>query len=357
MRTLLFLSALTLSLSSLASMGCTSEVADADDSGTEDALNGAGAKVLVRNVEHPGGLAVTGEHVYFSQNHFVASGDPELDQQMAYWEGKFARVPLTGGAREKLSDSGIVKVRQSGKQLFGATGDSCWAVSFDTSAAHPTAKSTYTLDDCEEYGLVGFEATDSKFAALAPDGGLMVGALDGSGMRKVGTFKAGNVIPFIEGETLAGSRFFVLTSRDFEGRLKQAILSMPLSGGTQTKVVEFDAADPQPKNLSSDGKNVYYSQGNKVFMLAGGAGTPTQLSDNFGSVDALVSDGTNLVVEDDKRGALYAIKNAATAPKQVKVLAVKKVEAVTAAAGKIYFGTHVVSNRKYTGVIASIAIP
>jgi hypothetical protein len=357
MRNFIPYSLLAMTLSSTSLIGCASDLSEADETTTEEALTGAGAKVIVRNVEYPSGLAVTATHVYFSQNHFVASGDPELDQQMAYWTGKFSRVPLAGGAREKLSDSGIVTVRQSGNLLFGATGDSCWAVSFNTTAARPEPKSVYTDSTCSDYGLVGFEATDSKFAALLPGGELMVGGLDGSGMRKVGAFKAGNVIPFVDGETLAGSRMYVLTSRDYEGRLKQSILSMPLSGGTQSKVLEFNPADAPPKNLASDGKNIFYSQGNKVFMLAGGAGNPSLLSDNFGSVDALASDGKSLVVEDSKRGALYAIKNLSATPTQVKVLAIKNVQSIAVGNGKVYFGTHVIANRKNAGVVASVAIP
>jgi hypothetical protein len=347
------------SLALLSLAACSgAEAPSIDDENSEEALGAAGMKVLVRNVEHPGGLAVTDKHLYFSQNHFVASGDPELDQQMAYWEGKYARVPLTGGAREKLTDAGIVRVRLSGKTLYGATGDSCWITSFDTSATQPQAKPAFDDPDCNEYGPVGFEATSDKLAVVTAEGDLMVGKGDGSASKKVGTFyKSGYVIPFLNGETLANGNMVVLTARDPEQKRKQAIVSMSLAGGAPKTIVDFPIASSEAQNLTTDGTNLFFSQDAKVFVVKSGDTKATLVSDGFASVSDLLSDGTNLVVNDGKRGAIYEIKSPLQAPKQVKVLSVKHVEALTLGGGKVYFGTHVVTKGKATGVIASIKLP
>ena len=65
------------------------------------------AKTLAHGVTNPSGMTVAGNHIYFGSNHFVASGDPELDQEYAYWEGKYARVPLTGSPPPPVRDRAV----------------------------------------------------------------------------------------------------------------------------------------------------------------------------------------------------------------------------------------------------------
>lgn len=332
---------------------------------TEDALERAGVKTHARNVEHPAGLVVTDSHVYFSANHFVASGEPELDQQFAYWQGKYSRVALGGGRREKVSDAGLTRVRMAGKKLFVATGSSCWISVMDTSEAEPSQKGIYTDEDCTGEGggePAGFEVTDDKFAVVREGGELMVGKHDGTGMRKVGEFKFADYAGFISQTALADDHVFVITHKNFTDSrtnrvLPQTIFSLPLSGGTPKTVLEFPAADALAENLISDGKNLYFTQGKKVMALKSGASEATMLDDDFGGVYDLAADGKNVYVADGKRGALYAIKDALTAPKHVKLADAKGVTSVVASGERLYYGTHAYAGNKPAGVVASLPIP
>ena len=358
LRSLFTLLALGAPLLAAACGGTAEDSADAVDEG---ALATAG-KTIVRGLEHPSGLIVTDKHVYFSTNRFIASGEPELDQQFAYWEGKFSRVPLAGGAREKLDESPISRVRRSGKKLFMATGSSCWISVLDTAAAHPEAKVIYTDEDCTGEGggePTAFEATDTKFIVVRENGDVRVGKLDGTAMKKVAEFKFSNYAGFVSAEVLADDKIFVVTYAGFKDAhdkiMPQTIFSVPTSGGTPKTVKEFPVGQRSIENFVSDGKNLYFTQDQKLFILAAGSNEPKQVDEGFGQIVDLAADGTNVYVADGKRNAIYVVKDAVTnAVPHKKLGDAKGVSSLAVADGKLYYGTHAVDGRKAVGIVGAI---
>jgi hypothetical protein len=93
--------AATLCLAAAALAGCAGDDATTSD----EAFIGTGATLIYKSLQHPGNLVATDDRLIYSTAHFVASGDPELDQQFAYWEGALWNKPLPTGARKKLSDT------------------------------------------------------------------------------------------------------------------------------------------------------------------------------------------------------------------------------------------------------------
>ncbi len=327
----------------------------------EGALATAG-KTITRGLQHPAGLVVTDKHVYFSTNRFIASGEPELDQQFAYWDGKYSRVPLAGGARELLEESPISRVRRSGKKLFMATGSSCWISVLDTGATPPKSKIIYTDEDCTGEGggePTAFEVTDNKFIVVRHDGEVRVGKLDGTAMRKVATFTFGDYAGFISGEALADDKIFVVTHRGFTGPrgavLPQTIFSVPISGGAPKTVKKFATDEHAVENFVSDGTNIYFTQNEKLFIVRAGSDDPKPLDEGFGHVTDLAIDGTNVYVADSKRNAIYVVKDVLENPAPHKKLAdVKGISSIAVSDGKLFYATHAIDGRKAAGVIGAI---
>jgi hypothetical protein len=192
------------------------------------------------------------------------------------------------------------------------------------------------------------------------DGKIMKGALDGSGMRQLAEIRIGDWGDLVESQAVAGGNLFVLTRAGLttgsNRQVPQALYRIALDTGRSSKLLDFDAP---PSNLVSDGKNLFYSVGGtKVMGLIGGAATPKVVAEGLGQVTDLAADGTNVFVADSKRGAVYFVRNAATAPqKQKKLVAAKGIQALTVSGGTVFFGTHVIEHNKYAGVLASVAIP
>jgi hypothetical protein len=67
---------------------CSAETATQADN-TADELRSEHVKVLAKDRAYPGEMVFAEGKLYWSEAHFVASGDPELDQQFAYWTGEF----------------------------------------------------------------------------------------------------------------------------------------------------------------------------------------------------------------------------------------------------------------------------
>ena len=79
-------------ITSLALFGCGD---DAPVSSSEDVT--AKATTIAKSLEGPGNLTVVTDRLVWSTAHFVASGDPELDQQFAFWQGELWSKPLGSG--------------------------------------------------------------------------------------------------------------------------------------------------------------------------------------------------------------------------------------------------------------------
>lgn len=339
-------------------IGCSS--ADSSDVEAADEQALTTAKTLAKGISSPTGLAVTSTHVYFGSNQFIASGDPELDQQMAYWEGKYSRVKISGGKRELVTDVGpITNVRTVGSKLYFRMSSGCWISSVDTTAETVEVKPVYSLDECDEYGITDFEVTDEALVVVNFDGPILRGKSSGTDMKQIADLTIGNVAPFFDTAVLADGALIVLSSRslfdDDNHQLPQSLYRVNIEDGTVAKL--FDVATP-PSNLVSDGKNVFWSEnGTDIVMLASGSDQPKKIATGLRNIIELVSDGTNVYAADSQRNAIYMIKDALGTPKKKKLADAKGVQAIAIQGDKLYFGTDAYENNKPAGIIGVIQLP
>jgi hypothetical protein len=349
------LSGLTLALT-----GCTSESTEPDQAqGDEAALTEA--KTLAKGVAYPSGLATGGGHVFFGSNKFNASGDPELDQEFAYWSGKFSKVALTGGRPVTVADIGpVTKVRRAGNKLFYGTADGCWISALDVGGSGDGTQ-VYRDENCEpEWGRGprGFEIANDKLVVVSEDGTVSVGSLTGANMHKIAEIRVGDSGNVVETHALADDAIAIVTQQHLGQNhdQPQQLFRVKLSNGAKTKVLDFAK---QPSNFTSDGKNLYWSEeGKSVFVLKAGSSTPELVKDGFAEITSIASDGKNVFVADSKRDAMYVVYDALTAERRQKKLAVAKgLTDMIFADGSLYFGTHVIENRKAAGIIGSVKVP
>jgi hypothetical protein len=344
-----------------AALGCAASEEHEDAMGQGEAAL-VTPRTLVRDVPYPSGLAVAAGFVYFGANGFVASGDPELDQQFAYWTGKYSRVPISGGrAKTAAEDGPITKVRVSGTKLYYAMAAGCWISRLDA-ATGDAGTSVYRKDDCEpDWGATpaGFEVAGGKLYVIDSDGTVFAGREDGAAMRKIGEVRVGDHAGVVDSHAFADGFIYIVTQRNLtSGRrvLPQSLFKIPASGGAPEKVFDFPSA---PSSVVSDGRSVYYSLNDtEIFAVRPGATQPEKVAEGLGNIVDLAADGGNLYVADAKRGAVYVVRDAATAPKgQEKLANAAGVTTLTAKDGVVYFGTHVVEARKPAGIIGSIQVP
>jgi len=347
-------------------VACADPGASSEDAvaGDEQALTEA--KVLAKGVTSPSGLAVAGGHVYFGSNHFVASGDPDLDQQFAYWAGKFSRVPLAGGRQEAVLDHGpIVHVQSVGSKLFYGVAGGCWVGALDTAIGAAGAGATgqsnvYTAAECEpDYeSVVGFGVSGDALIVVHRDGRVVTTPAAGGGApRTITTLRVGDAGDPVGGAVIADGAAWLATDAlptNASGPIPAAIHRVDLASGAATKVVDLAKA---ASDLTTDGKNVYFTdEPTKVLSVTTGSTAATVVADGFGAVIGLAADGGDLFVADSKRGAVYVVGNAGSgAPAARKKLAsVKGIQAITAAAGVVYVGSNVIDGRKGAGIIGAI---
>lgn len=337
--------------------GCSGSSVDAPPaSGEEQDL--VKSKVLVRNVSSPSGLIAAGGYVYFGANKFVASGDPELDQQFAYWTGKFSRVPVAGGAREIVEDLGpIARVQRAGTKLLYGRPDGCWINSIEAAGAVKSSKEIYREEECDPEvvsGIAGFNVADDKLVIAHYDGEILVGSPSGAGVKKVGAVKIGDWGDIVSDFAVADGNAFILTRANIDNR-PVAIHKVALATGKDSKVVDFET---RPSALHSDGKNLYIVDGANVLLLTPGSSTPKTIASGFENIAALASDGKDLFVADFKLGAIFQIVDATGgAPTKRKLASVKDIQELSVSEGTLYYGSGSVENRKPSGVIGALVIP
>src|SRR5262245_3162148 len=82
--------------------GCGGSPESGGDSDEENLTSGATR--IASGLESPSTIHISGDLLIFSTAHFVGSGDPELDQQFAHWEGQLWKKPMKSGAKKKIDD-------------------------------------------------------------------------------------------------------------------------------------------------------------------------------------------------------------------------------------------------------------
>lgn len=313
-------------------------------------------KTIARNVAHPSGLAVLGDQVYFGSNKFWASGDPELDQQFAFWSGKFSRVSVSGGPVETFASVGpITKVRTYQNKVYYAMSDGCWIAARDANGAE--GSTVYQDENCDPewgQGPRGFEIThDGRLLVVHEDGTVLAGAHDGRGMKKLGRIRVGNSGNVVQAQVLSDEHLFILTQRNL-GSVPQSLYKMSLETGRATKVLSFEGA---PSFLHSDGSHVFVSEdGTSVSVVRKGTRSVERIATGFGAIADLASAGGKLYVADTKRDAIYEVSDPLTSPRKRKLAEVKGLVTMIASGEFLYYGTHAVTNGRNVGVIGRVAL-
>lgn len=339
-------------------LACTASTDDSAVEADEQALTEA--KPLAKGIANPSALAKIGDQVYFGSNTFVASGDIELDQQFAYWTGTFHRVGIGGGRATKVAEIGPVQtVRAVGSRVLYNMGGGCWISQVETSGG--ASSSVWTLPECEpESGtsILGFDITKSGKLLAVSDDAVWIGKPSGQDMKKLAELRIGDWGSTIEAYALTEDAVYLVTPpylRTGNHDLPQAIHRVDLATGTITKLLDLAA---RPDNFTSDGKNLFWSEGGtKVVLLAAGATAPKTIAQNLGQIITLASDGSRVFVADGKRDAIYVVADALTAPKRQRKLAVVKgLTTMALTDAGLLFGSHAVENRKPAGIIGLVPI-
>lgn len=355
-RTLLFT---VLATTSAPMLGCSADVAPVE--ADEQALTEA--KVLARGITSPSGLAVAGNHIYFGSNTFVASGDAELDQEFAYWEGKFARVPLTGGRQELVADVGPISlVKASGAMLYYAMPQGCWIGKLDTAkAGAPKPQGIYQYEACETdtgRGIQHFDIADRAIYIVEDDGKIVRTDLNGKNAKSIGQSLVSGWGGTVASAALGRDAMFIATNTS---GAPPAIYRVALDTGRASKVMQTGKTI---YDLETDGENLFWAaEDGSIRRLREGATADETIATGFGSIVDMAIDGTNVFVADAQRGAVYIVADAAGravggAPKAKKKLAaVRGINELTVAKGIVYVGSNVVEGRKALGVIAAIKTP
>jgi hypothetical protein len=82
--------------------GCAADGASSEaPAGAEEDLSAGAGKVLAKDLPYPGDLTLADGKLYWTQSVQVASGDPELDQEFAYWTGSIWSFNVTHSTNPK----------------------------------------------------------------------------------------------------------------------------------------------------------------------------------------------------------------------------------------------------------------
>jgi hypothetical protein len=314
------------------------------------------ATTIARGLGRPDSLTLLGDHVYFGQNKFIASGDPELDQQFAYWTGKFSRVATTGGARELISEGlPIAKVRKVGSKLYYNGAGACW-ISTRDARPNATDKLLYTQDDCEpEIGDgVDFEFSGDKLVIIQANGEIRVGRSDGTGMVKKADVRVGDQGITIDDAAVSGNTLFLLTPTLFSrngGVGTRKIKTVDLNSGTVSDGITVSQNAYRLRALDS---KVAFAVDESIYTMAKGDSAPKLLASGFGTIADIAVNGDTLYVADSKRAAIVRV--AADGTKQ-RLVTAKGVRTVSTEGKKLVFGTEIVEGRKLAGTIGLVQLP
>jgi hypothetical protein len=314
----------------------------------------SGAKRMLSGLKNPDNLFVLGDRLLYSQASFVASGDPELDQEFAYWTGELWSVALSGGKGKKFAETnGAVR------EVVGLGNDVLVVDSGYNGVTRINAagKSTDFYND-----YTNFKDEDGDWASV---GGIAVGKgavyitrMQGGEVVRTDT-KGGAVTTFAKppkagwlemGEQVLAAGDTVFWSGELQGtqgstfKLYRATLS-----GSYKTLATFKG---EIESLATDGTNVFIAIGKSVHssdkaqiaVVPVSGGTPRTLVSDVTAPSELVYDAKlGLLFTDWTRGVMR-VEPAAIAGKGVAtpklVWANKTPTAILPTANELFLATN-----------------
>ena len=280
MRTLGLLAVLA-SVSLVTLAGCAdSEPASNGGESTAADLSGSSAKVLAKDLPYPGDLTFANGKLYWSQAVQVASGDPELDQQFAYWTGSMWSFNVTHSSNaKKLAElpSPVKKITTAGDTIWITQAGFVSKTTAEDLDAKREWKTVYQdvshFDIDEEEEIASSAIANGRVYVLRTTGEIVSVKTDGSDFQKHVKSSAYASNLFVSGDY----GLWVTASDDqpYERAVFQANLS---------------SASPRPKRIATihdsatafvqDGDTVYFGTQSKPNEPAGGAIMKMKLGSN-----------------------------------------------------------------------------
>lgn len=276
-----------------------------DDSAesSEDALTERDVKVLAKDRRYPGDLVFADGKIYWSEASQVASGDPELDQQFAYWTGSIYSFNVSRSqSPKKLADipSPVRKVTTVGDDIY------------ITQAGFVSKTNAAGLDNHTEWKAIyqdvdHFEINEEdEVASSAVDGGrvyvlrttgeVVSVKTDGTGFKshvKSGSY-ASNL--FVSGGT---ALWVTASDQPYERAIYKASVSAANAQAKEVMKVRNDIS-----GFVQDGNDVYFGTQAKPGQAGSGAimklsltgnGAPQTVVSGLESVSTIALDGDKLL--------------------------------------------------------------
>lgn len=277
--------------------GCTAGDSGADE---EDAI--AGLTHAHTGLQNPDAMFVAGDKLVYSQAHFIASGDPELDQEFAHWEGELWSVAVKGGSGKR-----IAKLVGAAREIVGLGGDMLVVDSgyigvskFSPSGDESDFYNDYSMFGDDENAFIGGVAVAKDAVYITRSGSevLRAGLKGGKPTTFAKTWKSGWA-EHAEQVAVAGDAVFWSSAKEGdkggEFRLYRAT-----SGGGYDLVGTFAG---EVRDLASDGTSVFIA----VAATNAKAGEVAVVPAKGGTIRTLVADTASPgnLTYDAKLGLLF----------------------------------------------------
>lgn len=325
--------------------GADEPAADAS-SETEENLSG-GATLIAKGLGGPANFQIVGNNLFYSTSFFVASGDPELDQQMAYWTGESWMKPLAGGAKKRIDELGVQATANTGKsvisvQLGGFNVDRL-------SLPQGTSKNIFHVTDMSEdpYGPISAIAYGSGRVYIGQEDGTIVSVTNEGADKQafITTPRHGDYQETISKLTVAGDQLVWATiqSKSAGGHVSR-LYRAPLGGSRHTATALGEIDDVSATSLVSDGTSAYAgiagSNGGYILRLPlSGSARATRVVEDY-APDELVMDDTGLFYSVTAKGIFMVPKDklAAGTTTSKRVYSAKSVNAFALDRTDLYVG-------------------
>jgi hypothetical protein len=332
----------------LALAGCSAESSSSSSDETAEEALGNGATRIAANLEGVDHLVVIGDTLVWSSAHLVASGDPELDQQFAYWQGELWSKGIgASGARRRIGSlSGAVMSTAraaSGDELFvvtsGYNGVTKYSVG-DGKSWDVYNDYSHFPDDTEDMSSTvhGVAVGDGKVWVTRDGSEVMQMASNGSDVKVFAKSFVRGWVESAEKIVVAGDMVFWSSEKQGERGSTYNLYRAKTSGGSPTKIRSYTKPIT---SLASDGTRVYIAmQGEIQVAPVDGGAAPRTLVANQPSPDNLVVDELGLFFTEYQTGQVALVKtadlasDAAVTP--LKVLAVRAPTSLALSAKDLY---------------------
>lgn len=324
--------------------GADDPAAEGSDEAEEN-LTG-GATLIAKGLGGPANFQVVSNNLFYSTSFMVASGDPELDQQMAYWTGESWMKPLAGGAKKRLSEVGVQGSVNTGKSVVFIQ-EGGFNVSRMTIPAG-AYKNLFHVSDMSEdpYGPISAIAYGNGRVYIGQEDGTILSVTNEGADKQAFTTtpRHGSYQEVISKIAVAGDQLVWATSQSTNNGHVSRIYRAPLAGSSHsaTKLGEFDAESAN--SLASDGTYAYAAitgnnSGYILRMPLSGSASAVKLIEDVAPSDLLM-DATGLYYSVDAKGIFMipTAKLAGPTTSSKRIYAAKSVSTFTLTSTDLYVG-------------------